>query len=177
MGEPDRGRRLGWALLAEATAVEHETAGPPGTASSGLAQGEDKPAQQGGRVEVRFVAGESYAVSIRGHEMLTGQPAGAGGHDAAATPTELLVASLASCVAYYAGRYLTRHALCRTGLRVTAEFDMSAGRPPRVAAVRLRVLVPPGLPGRRRAALHAVVSHCTVHSSLTRPPRVAIEIT
>jgi uncharacterized OsmC-like protein len=48
-----------------------------------------------------------------GEVVLTDQPTTAGGEDAAMTPVELLVASLGSCVAFYAGRYLARHGLNR----------------------------------------------------------------
>ena len=91
-----------------------------------------------GRVDAAYPGGESYAFAARGHTALTDQPASNGGADAAPTPTELLVAALATCVAFYAGRYLTRHGLDRDGLRVTAEFTMAADRPARVGAIRLR---------------------------------------
>lgn len=97
------------------------------------------------------------------------------GDDSAATPTELFVASLASCVAFYAGRFLHRHDLPRDGLRVTAEFGMATDRPARVDTVRLRISAP-GLPEERREALRAVASHCTVHNTLQRPPEVTIDL-
>ena len=127
-------------------------------------------------MDVRFVAGESYEVSVRGHRILVDQPAGAGGLDAAPTPTELFVASLATCVAFYAGRYLTRHGYRRDGLTVSAGFDMAPDRPARVSGIRLTVLAPADLPPGRRSALLAVVSHCTVHNSLASPPSVAIDL-
>jgi putative redox protein len=129
------------------------------------------------RMDVRFVAGESYEVAVRGHRVLVDQPADAGGQDDAPTPTELFVASLATCVAFYAGRYLTRHGYSRDGLAVSADFDMAADRPARVSSVRLTVHVPAGLPAGRWPALRAVASHCTVHNSLAVPPAVAIDLT
>jgi putative redox protein len=125
---------------------------------------------------VRFVAGESYAVAVRGHQVLVDQPASAGGLDTAPTPTELFIASLATCVAYYAGRYLTRHGYSRDGLRVTAAFDMATDRPARVSGIRLTVHVPADVPAQRWPALQAVVSHCTVHNTLTVPPDVSISL-
>jgi len=151
-------RRLAAVLLAQAAAAEQD--------------GQDRP----GRVTVRHVDGDAYAITARGHEVLTDQPVADGGRDAAATPTELLVASLASCVAFYAGRYLLRHGLDRAGLAVTAEFDMAAGRPARVGAVRLRITVPSGVPAQRTDALLAVASHCTVHNTLRQQPDVSIEL-
>ena len=97
--------------------------------------------------------------------MRVDQPAEAGGADTAATPTELFIGSLASCVAFYAGRFLQRHGLDRHGLSVSADFTMAADRPARVAAVQVRITVPDGVPPERRAALLAVASHCTVHNT------------
>ena len=128
------------------------------------------------QVDVRFVAGESYEVTVRGHRVLVDQPADAGGQDVAPTPTELFVGSLAACVAFYAGRYLTRHGYSRDGLAVSASFDMATDRPARVSGISLAVQVPASLPAARWPALRAVVSHCTVHNSLVSPPSVAIEL-
>lgn len=126
------------------------------------------------RVEPR--AGEAYEIAIRGHRVMVDQPAEAGGGDLAPTPTELFAASLASCIAFYAGRYLTRHGYGREGLAVEAHFDLAIDRPARVAAVRLVLHVPAGVPRDRWAALEAVASHCTVHNSLDRPPHVDITL-
>jgi putative redox protein len=127
-------------------------------------------------MDVRFVAGEAYEVAVRGHRVVVDQPADAGGDDTAATPTELFVASLATCVAFYAGRYLSRHGYSRDGLAVSAGYEMATDRPARVGQIRLTVKVPRDLPEQRRAALGAVVSHCTVHNSLISPPAVAIDL-
>jgi putative redox protein len=127
-------------------------------------------------MDVRFVSGEAYEVAVRGHRVMVDQPADAGGNDRAPTPTELFVASLATCVAFYAGRYLTRHGFSRDELGVSVGYVMADDRPVRVAAVRLTVRVPADLPTERRPALEAVVSHCTVHNSLTTPPDIAIEV-
>jgi len=129
-----------------------------------------------GRVTVHHAGGDAYAITVRGHAVLVDQPEAAGGQDAAATPTELLVASLASCVAFYAGRYLLRHGLDRPGLAVTAEFTMASDRPARVGDVRLRISVPGPIPAQRRDALLAVASHCTVHNTLRQQPGINIEL-
>ena len=154
-------RQLASALLSQAAAAERD-----------CRDGQDLP----GKVTVRHVDGDAYAITARGHSVLTDQAVVDGGRDAAATPTELLIASLASCVAFYAGRYLLRHGLDQTGLAVTAEFAMAADRPGRVSAVRLQITVPAGLPPQRTDALLAVASHCTVHNTLRQQPDVSIEL-
>lgn len=158
---PDEARQLATALLSQAAAAERDGQ-----------DSQDRP----GRVTVRHAEGDAYAITARGHGVLTDQTVADGGTDAAVTPTELLVASLASCVAFYAGRYLLRHGLDRTGLAVTAEFAMAAGRPARVGAIQLRITVPDGVSPQRTVALLAVASHCTVHNTLRQQPDVSIEL-
>jgi len=154
---PAEARQLAAALVQQAAAAEG------GTTTAG-------------QVEVSYLGGESYAIATRGHTLLTDQPAAAGGTDTAMTPTELLIAALSSCVAFYAGRYLARHGLNRDGLHVTATFTAATDRPARVAAVRLAIRVPGGIPPSRQAALLAVASHCTVHNTFRQAPDIAIEL-
>jgi putative redox protein len=127
-------------------------------------------------LDVRFVAGEAYEVQVRGHRIIVDQPIEQAGHDSAPTPTELFVASLATCVAFYAGRYLTRHGFSRDGLAVSVGYEMATDRPARVRSVRVRVTAPADLPAAQRPALRAVASHCTVHNSLMHPPEVSVTV-
>ena len=119
--------------------------------------------------------GDRFAVGARDHLFNVDQPIADGGEDTAPTPTELFVAGLVSCVAFYARRYLTRHGLPSEGLRVTGDYDL-APRPARVTAVRIDITLPDGVPEDRRDALLAVASHCTVHNSLTSPPEVTVQL-
>jgi uncharacterized OsmC-like protein len=125
---------------------------------------------------VEHLDGDRFAIGIRGHRVTVDQPIADGGEDTAPTPTELLVASLASCVAFYARRYLARHRLPTAGLSVTADYAMGA-HPARVTDLRVDITVPDGVPTERRNALLAVASHCTVHNTLTDHPTVRIALT
>ncbi|MBN3929597.1 OsmC family protein [Streptomyces verrucosisporus] len=128
------------------------------------------------KVAVALSGGDAYRISVRGHEFTVDQPPEAGGEGLGPAPVDLFVASLASCVGFYAGRYLARHGLPREGLRVETEYEMTADRPARVGEVRLRVVLPQDVGETRARALAAVVEHCTVHNSLRQPPRVDIVI-
>jgi putative redox protein len=75
-----------------------------------------------GELGVRYLDGDRFAIDVRGHVLLVDQPVDAGGTDEAATPTELFIGGLASCVAFYARRYLARHAIPTTGLAVHARL-------------------------------------------------------
>jgi putative redox protein len=125
------------------------------------------------RIEVWHEDADRFGVRVRGHTFEVDQPDSG---DAAPTPTELFVASLASCVAFYAGRFFERHGIDRTGLGVTCEWAFADDRPARVATIKIRVATPPGFPDGKRDRLQAVVDHCTVHTSITMPPDISIEV-
>jgi putative redox protein len=126
-------------------------------------------------ITVSHVAGDRFAIELGEHTLMVDQPIQDGGEGTAPTPTELFVASLASCVAHYARRYLARHQLSTEGLTVTAGYQIGSS-PARVSAVQVVVLVSPDVPADRREALLAVASHCTVHNSLTHPPTVQVTL-
>ena len=119
--------------------------------------------------------GDRFSIAIRGHVVHVDQPEADGGGDTAPTPTELFVASLASCVAFYARRYLARHELPEKGLIIRAHSE-SGAKPSRVASVTITLSLPDGVPEAKRQALLAVASHCTVHNTLTHTPEVLIQL-
>ena len=126
-------------------------------------------------VRVTHLDGDRFSIGVRDHTITVDQPIADGGADTAPTPTELFVAGLASCVAFYARRYLARHDLPTEGLEVAAAYTI-APRPARVGEVRIDVIVPPGVPADRHEALLAMASHCTVHNTLGDPPAVTIAL-
>jgi uncharacterized OsmC-like protein len=126
-------------------------------------------------LHVRHLGDDRFAVDVRGHTVMVDQPFGAGGTDVAPTPTELFVAALASCVGFYARRYLMRHSIDADGLAVSASYEIG-GRPARVRSLKVLITPPPALPVERRDAFLAVASHCTVHNTLTAPADVAITL-
>ena len=126
-------------------------------------------------VTVRHLEADRFTIAVGPHTLIVDQPVEAGGEGSAPTPTELFVASLASCVAHYARRYLARHDLPTEGLEVTASYEIGKS-PARVSDVQLQLRVSDAVPVERRDALLAVASHCTVHNSLTHPPSVQVTL-
>ena len=127
-------------------------------------------------IEVLPDGGERYLIGIRGHQIAVDQPGDGGGADTAPSPTELFVAGLVSCVAYYAGRYLTRHRLSRDGMRVTGSWEFATDRPARVSVVKIEITPPVDLPADKVPALLAVAGHCTVHNSIVQEPEISIDV-
>jgi putative redox protein len=126
-------------------------------------------------IQIDYKSGDVFEIAIRSHLVYVDQPVDAHGSDSAPTPTELFVAALASCVAFYVRRFLARHSLPTDGLSVSAIFTM-AERPARVGEIDISIELPKGVPDARLDALLAVASHCTVHNTLADPPRVSIQL-
>lgn len=124
---------------------------------------------------VRYEAGDRYRIEIGHHALVVDQPAPDDGADEGPTPTELFVASLASCAAFYAGRFLRRHDIDPEGMEVAASFE-TADRPARVGSIELTLSLPCALPGQLENRLRAVVEHCTVRNSLLTPPELSLLI-
>ena len=127
-------------------------------------------------IQVRHERGDRFRIAVRGHEVIVDQPIGDGGEDTGPTPTELFVAGLASCIAFYAGRYLRRHGLRADGMGVECDFSFAADRPARVSHIDVNIVLPEAFPAERRPGLVSVVEHCTVHNSIRQPPEVAITL-
>jgi uncharacterized OsmC-like protein len=123
------------------------------------------------RLTVEHVRDDEFVIRLRAHELHTDQP----DSDRGLSPVELFVASLATCVAHYAGTFLRRHELPR-GHTVRAEYAMATDRPARVARIRVTVHVTATLTPQQRTALQAVVDHCTVHNTLRQPPEIEIRV-
>lgn len=126
-------------------------------------------------IVVRYLQGDRLTAAVRGHEVTVDQPIADGGEDLAPTPTDLFVSGLATCVGFYAERYLRRHDLDPTGLVIECDYDFSEVGPARVSEIRIAVTAP-GLPETRREAFARVIEHCTVHNSLVQPPTVRMDL-
>lgn len=125
-------------------------------------------------VAVTYAGGDVLRIAARGHELLSDQPVEDGGEDTAPTPTEIFIASLGACVAFYAERFLRRNELSTDGMKVECTY-LWAESPHRVGEIELHVEAP-GLTEARRAAFSRVIEHCTIHNTLLHPPAVRIVV-
>ena len=126
-------------------------------------------------LKVEFRGGTQFDITSGSHTVVTDQPVEDGGEDAGMSPVELFVGSLASCVAYFVGRYCARHKIVCEGFTIDAEWEL-AERPHRVGAVSLRIHLPAALTAEQKERLLKVAHGCTVHQSLAVPPSVQITV-
>jgi putative redox protein len=129
---------------------------------------------------VTWLQGSRLAVEARRHRLLVDQPEEEGGEDQGMTPVELLIASLGSCIGYFAARFCQRHHLPADGLRVTMAWEYEE-KPHRVGSMAARVHLPPPvadmLEPAMRARMQKVLEGCTVHNSIAITPKIGVTIT
>ncbi len=125
-------------------------------------------------IRVTSDGGDRLTIRVRGHSMQADQPVADGGGDTGPTPTEIFIAGLAACIAYYAERYLRRSGLSTAGLEVACGYEW-AEKPHRVGGIDVSVTAP-GLTEERRDAFARVIDHCTVHNTLRQPPAITVEV-
>jgi putative redox protein len=117
------------------------------------------------------VAGYEARVTVRGHELTVDEPAEDGGKDTGPTPTELLLASLASCYTL-ALRWAAKHRNLPLGdVQVTASGSYDGLK---FGAIRLNVAgdLPPG---QEAVLLRDASRVCYVSNTLAAS--VPVEIT
>lgn len=124
-------------------------------------------------IVVTAQGGDAYSIAFGPHTVVVDQPVSAGGTDLGPTPTEIFVAGLAGCVAYYGGKYLRENGL-DPALTVRLRYKWALS-PNRVARMQLTVEAPE-LPDEHRAAFQDAIDHCSVHNTLREPPTVEIAV-
>jgi len=125
-------------------------------------------------VSAQYLDDSKFEVVARGHRVVCDQPIDNGGSDAGMSPPEFLLASLATCAAYYAAQYLKARKLPASDLnaRVTAD---KATQPARLASFRIEVTVS-GLDDRHQAGILRAVKSCLIHNTLVSGPAIEIAI-
>lgn len=124
-------------------------------------------------LSVTHDGGARFRIKVRGHELMVDQPVGAGGDDAAPTPTELFVASIAGCAAFYGRTFLSRRGL-PDRVDIVARYNV-VPKPDRIAEVALLVDAP-GVPTDRMDAFRRVLEGCLVHNTLEKGCEVRIDL-
>jgi len=127
-------------------------------------------------VTVNHLGSVQFEVKARQHAIVCDQPAENGGYDEGMTPPELLLASLASCVGFYAAHYLRKFKLASEGTRVRLTADKVKEPVARIDNFRIEIEIPVELTEQHQAGVERAVHHCLIHNTLLHPPKIAIDI-
>ncbi|HUK46174.1 MAG TPA: OsmC family protein [Terriglobales bacterium] len=126
-------------------------------------------------VTVEHLGAVQFEIKARQHSIACDQPTENGGYDEGMTPPELMLASLASCAAFYAAQYLRKHKLATEGtsVRVTAA---KLKDPARLGDFHIQVESPVELDEKHRYGIEEAVHHCLIHNTLLHPSKIEIKI-
>jgi putative redox protein len=127
------------------------------------------------RITVKHRHGQSFDIQVRGYPLVSDEPVTLGGGDEGPTPTELMVAGLATCAAEEVIACLAEAGLSSDLTEVGADFGWDVeGR--RVASVRLTVNLPEGISENVRQKVLSSMLSCPARKMLTEPPIIEYEL-
>jgi ribosomal protein S12 methylthiotransferase accessory factor len=124
-------------------------------------------------VAVTFPGGVSVDARVGGHVVHTDQPRPHGG-DSGPAPFDLFIASIATCMGFYALRFCQERAIPTEGLGLSLETVRDDSRK-RLSAIKAALTLPPGFPEKYADAIRRAVDQCAVKKHLVEPP--AFELT
>jgi putative redox protein len=124
-------------------------------------------------ITISFPGGTRVDATLEGHTVHTDQRAPAGGNTAP-SPFDLFLASIGTCMGFYALRFCQERKLSMDGLALTLDPERSVDRK-RVAEIRIALRLPRGFPEKYEPAIRRAVDHCAVKQQLLEPP--AFELT
>ena len=125
-------------------------------------------------MHITYDGGMRFSVRAGNHTIVIDQPVTGGGEDAGPSPTDLLAASVGSCVGTFILYYLQKHDLDGTGMRVEVNYTY-AERPRRMDRIETRVVLPPQIGDEHLPGITKFAQACTVHNTLHGAPDVPIE--
>lgn len=122
----------------------------------------------------RYLGQSKFEVAARGHRLICDQPLDNGGSDEGMSPPEFLLASLASCAAYYAAQYLKTRGLPAGELNVRVSAE-KARQPARLGSFQIDVTAP-GLDDRQQEGVLRAVQACLIHNTLLHAPSIHVTV-
>ncbi len=126
------------------------------------------------KIDVSFPGGVAVDATVRNHVVHTDQPAPAGA-DSGPSPFDLFLASIATCMGFYALRFCQERSLSTAGLGVTLEpLRAVAGGP--VTTIDVRLQLPHDFPAKYADPLKRAVDHCAVKRHMITPPEFRLQV-
>ena len=101
-----------------------------------------------------------------GQTLHTDAPKDNGGQGQTFSPTDLVAASLASCIATLMGTYAENNDIDLRGMKLEIEKTMSQDTPRRIVKLATLITLPKGITEEQKVKLKKVAHSCPVQDSL-----------
>ena len=125
-------------------------------------------------IAVSFPGGVAVEAAVKGHSVRTDQPRPYGG-DSAPAPFDLFLASIATCMGYYALRFCQERKIATEGLGLSLETVRDEENK-RIASIGVALTLPPGFPEKYNDAIARAVDQCAVKKHIVEPPAFALTV-
>jgi len=126
-------------------------------------------------MKITFPGGVAVDATFRGLTVRTDQPITAGGGDTALSPFDLFLASIGTCMGYYALRFCQERSLATEGLGLTLEPVRDPERK-RIATLKVALQLPAGFPAKYESAIERAVDQCAVKKQILDPPEIRLAV-
>ncbi|MFH1063021.1 MAG: OsmC family protein [Candidatus Omnitrophota bacterium] len=117
----------------------------------------------------------SFKAHCGPHQVMIDLPSASGGEGQAATPPQLFLSSLASCVGVYIASYCNNVGINTAGMQIKISAE-KIQNPDRLDNMKVDVIMPNAELGKRRNAVLAVAKKCLIHNTIHNNPSVDIEL-
>jgi len=124
-------------------------------------------------IAVSFPGGVAVDAHVGGNVVHTDQPTPHGGGTASA-PFDLFLASIATCMGFYALRFCQERGIATEGLGLSLETVRDEAKK-RLATIKVALTLPQGFPEKYADAIRRAVDQCAVKKHMIEPP--AFELT
>jgi putative redox protein len=125
-------------------------------------------------ITVSFPGGVAVEAKVGRHTVRTDQPSPVG-NDAAPSPFDLFLASIATCMGFYALRFCQERNIANDGLSLSlAPIRDETGK--HVTTARVTLQLPKAFPAKYHDAIRRAVDHCSVKRHMLEPPAFEISI-
>jgi ribosomal protein S12 methylthiotransferase accessory factor len=118
---------------------------------------------------ISFPGNRRVDAHYKGFTIHTDQPREEAGDGTAPEPFDLFLASIGTCAGIYVQTFCRERNLETEGLKITLTFDRNQ-KTWMIENIRIRILLPPGVPEKYRKAIVRSAGLCTVKKHLTSPP-------
>lgn len=122
-----------------------------------------------------FPGGVAVNAEWKGHLIRTDQPERSGGRDAAPSPFDLFLASIATCVGFYVVQFCTSREIDTTDLKVRMVLAKDE-ETKLVSTIDIDITLPEGFPEKYRDAVLRAADQCTVKRHLADPPAIRLNL-
>ena len=125
-------------------------------------------------LSISFPGGVAVDATLDGHTVHTDQPR-PHGDDAAMSPFDLFLASIGTCMGFYALRFCQERGISTDGLALTLDSVRDEERK-RVATLKIALRLPRDFPEKYVDAMRRSVEHCSVKRHLLEPPAFEVSL-